>query len=186
VRCLIAGVPSGNLEGVYSRVAKSVSEEKIKNVDALAPELRTLVPADDRFEAAVRTASVPTASLARYYLRKIQIVADGKDEPQYTPNDGKAVTLEHILPQKPAPEWKIPYDKVQELYNRLGNQALLEGSVNSKIGNVGFEQKRAALSASPFSLTNTLSKAPDWGDKEISERQAVLASYAVKAWPFLV
>ena len=45
-----------------------------------------LIPPDDKFMAAVKTANVPTASFARYYLRKIQIIADGKVEPEYTPN----------------------------------------------------------------------------------------------------
>jgi hypothetical protein len=116
----------------------------------------------------------------------MQIVADDKPEPQYTPNDGKPVTLEHILPQKPGSEWKLPQDKVQELYNRLGNQALLAGSVNSRIGNVGFDVKRKALADSPFSLTNTVSKYTAWGEKEIGERQNTLADLALKAWPFLV
>jgi 23S rRNA maturation mini-RNase III len=186
VRCLIVGVPSGNLEGVYSKNAKAISEGIINNVDELGKQLVTLIPADDRFEAAVRTAVVPTASLARYYLRKLQIVADGIDQPQYTPNDGKAVTLEHILPQKPGSDWTLPPDKMRELYNRLGNQALLEGSINSSIGNVGFNAKRAALAASPFSLTNTVTKSADWGEKEIGDRQNTLAALAVKAWPFLV
>ncbi|MGD0905336.1 MAG: HNH endonuclease family protein, partial [Terracidiphilus sp.] len=166
--------------------AKAISEGIINNVDELGKQLVTLIPADDRFEAAVRTAVVPTASLARYYLRKLQIVADGIDQPQYTPNDGKAVTLEHILPQKPGSDWTLPPDKMRELYNRLGNQALLEGSINSSIGNVGFNAKRAALAASPFSLTNTVTKSADWGEKEIGDRQNTLAALAVKAWPFLV
>lgn len=188
VRCLITGVPSGNLEGVYSKNAKAISEETINDVDELAkqPNMRGLIPADDRFEAAVRTAVVPTASLARYYLRKLQIIADGKDEPQYTPNDGKPVTLEHILPQRPGSDWKLPQDKMQELYNRLGNQALLAGSVNSTIGNVGFDAKRKALADSPFSLTSMVAGNKDWGEKEIVDRQDELAKIALKAWPFLV
>src|SRR5207249_4253766 len=32
VRCLIAGVPSGNLEGFYSRNAKGISDDKIRSV----------------------------------------------------------------------------------------------------------------------------------------------------------
>ncbi len=186
VRCLISGVPSGNLEGVYSRCAKAISDGAIKDVDQLMPELASLIPADDRFESAVRTAVVPTASLARYYLRKLQIVADGKDEPQYTPNDGTPITLEHILPQRPGTEWTLPPDKMRELYNRLGNQALLTGSVNSRIGNIGFDAKRKALADSEFSLTNQTSKCAGWSEKEIADRQSELAKIAIKAWPLLV
>jgi len=186
VRCLVTGVPSGNLEGVYSKNAKAISEGKIKSVEQLAkePSMSGLIPADDRFVAAVRTATVPTASLARYYLRKLQIVADGAKEPQYTPSQDKDVTLEHVLPQKPGVDWNLTPEVVQALYNRLGNQALLAGSVNSKLGNIKFEEKKEALEESPFSLTSSIAKESAWGEKEISERQMVLSKFAKDAWPF--
>jgi hypothetical protein len=112
---------------------------------------------------------------------------DGQREPQYTPNDGMAVTLEHILPQKPGPEWAhIPSEIAKANFNRLGNQALLAGSVNSKIGNVGFKDKKAALASSPFSLTSSVAKSSGWDVKDISARQATMANLAVKAWPLLV
>ena len=184
VRCLIVGVPSGNLEGFYSKNAKAISDGRIKTVEEI-PELGSLIPADDRFSSAVQTATVPTASLARYYLRRLQIVEDGDKEPQYTPSADTEVTLEHILPQKPNKDWNLGPDKVEGLYNRLGNQALLRGSVNSKIGNVGFDAKRKALEESPFTLTKIVSKCAVWTEKEISERQIKLAELASKAWPFL-
>lgn len=184
VRCLIAGVPSGNLEGFYSKHAKEISDGIIKKVDDIP--IRTLIPADDRFMAATKTAVVPTGSLARYYLRRLQIVENGKVEPQYIPSQDKFVTLEHILPQKPGAAWNLSLQKVQELYNRLGNQALLAASVNSAIGNVGFNDKRQALADSPFSLTKMVSQCADWGEKEITDRQDKLAKLAVKAWPLLI
>ena len=164
------------MDGNITKVDELVKEESIVN----------LIPPDDRFMAAVQTASVPTASLARYYLRKIQIVADAKPEPEYTPNQDKDITLEHVLPQKPGADWKLPPDKMQALYNRLGNLALLKGSVNSKLGNIGINKKFPELAKSEFGLTNMISKQADWGEKEISDRQQRLAEYAVKAWPFTV
>jgi hypothetical protein len=188
VRCLLVGVPSGNLEGVYSKNAKAISDGTITTVEDLAKEksVVTLIPPDDSFAAAVRTVRVPTASLARYYLRKLQIVEDGDAEPQYTPSSDTPVTLEHILPQKPSSDWTLAPEVMQTLFNRLGNQALLAGSVNSKLGNVGFSVKQAELAASPFSLTNMVSADIEWSEKEISARQNRLADLAKKAWPFLV
>jgi hypothetical protein len=187
VRCLIVGVPSGNLEGVYSKTAKAISDGIIKSVEDLAKDqsIASLIPQDDRFVGAVRTVTVPTASLARYYLRRLQIVADGNKEPQYTPSADAGVTLEHILPQKPGADWKLPPELMQALFNRLGNQALLSGSTNSRIGNADFATKIKALASSPFSLTNSVAKVSSWGEKEISDRQNTLAEFAKKAWPFL-
>lgn len=187
VRCLVSGVPSGTLEGYYSRGAKNISDKKLTNVAQVNKELASIIPDDQVFKSSVVTASVSTASLARYYLRRLQIEADGGNEPQYTPNDGKAVTLEHILPQKPGKEWAhIPAEEAKANYNRLGNQALLAGSVNSKIGNVGFQDKKPALAASPFSLTSSVAKMADWNIVEIAKRQSKLADLAIKAWPLAV
>lgn len=186
VRCLVSGVPSGTLEGHYSRSAKKVTEKQIHNVSELTREMASIIPDDGAFRSSFLNASVPTASLARYYLRRLQIEADGNPEPQYTPNDGKAVTLEHILPQKPGVEWNhIPPDEAKANYNRLGNQALLAGSVNSKIGNVGFKDKRAALAASPFTMTSSVAKASNWDARAIAKRQSEMAELAVKAWPLV-
>lgn len=187
VRCLIAGVPSGNLEGAYSKNSQAISDGTITSVGQLSkdPAIVGLIPSDERFVGAVCNAVVPTGSLARYYLRRLQIVADGDKEPQYTPSQDKDVTLEHVLPQNPGSDWKLRQEQMQALYNRLGNQALLAGSVNSKLGNVGFAEKKKALAKSPFSLTSRIAEASEWGEKEISERQAILASHAKDAWPFL-
>ena len=147
VRCFVSAVPSGTLEGVYSKNAKAISDGAIKSVDDLAKEksFAALIPRDDAFVANMRTVSVATGSLARYYLRKLQIVADGKPEPEYTPNQDTDVTLEHIMPQKPGPDWTLPPELMQALYNRFGNLALLTGSVNSKLGNIGFDKKKPVL-----------------------------------------
>jgi hypothetical protein len=184
VRFLIVGTPSGTLEGYYSRTAKKINDGLVTDVDAVTRELAAVLPADDVFEAAFSTISVAKASLARYYLRRLQIHADGVSEPQYTPNDGVAVTLEHILPQRPNADWaNIPAELARAHYNRLGNQALLAGSINSSIGNVGFEAKKAALAASPFSLTSSVATSPSWDIDSISARQATLAQLAVGTWP---
>lgn len=105
VRVLLTGVPSGTLEGHYSKNAKKVTDGAMKTVDALTKEMPAIIPDDGRFKAAVATAVVPDAQLARYYLRVLQMQADGAMNSQYVPNDGKQVTLEHILPVKPGPEW---------------------------------------------------------------------------------
>jgi hypothetical protein len=184
VRVLLTGVPSGTLEGHYSKNAKKVTDGAIKTVELLAKEMAVIIPDDQRFKAAVATANVPNAQLARYYLRVLQMQADGKIDLQYVPNDGKPVTLEHILPLKPGAEWKhISTEDAKANCNRLGNQALLSGSVNSKLGNVGYDIKKMALASSPFSLTRETARHSEWTLQAISERQKRLAEVAVLAWP---
>ncbi len=184
VRVLLTGVPSGTLEGHYSKNAKKITDGAVTNVDALAKEMAAIIPDDARFRAAVATAVVPDAQLARYYLRVLQMQEDGNMNTQYVPNAGAQVTLEHILPVKPGPEWiNISTDDVRSNYNKLGNQALLDASVNSKLGSAGYDTKKPALGASPFGLTKNAAGYSQWGPTEIKQRQEYLADLAVLAWP---
>jgi len=184
VRCLISGVPSGTLEGHYGRNAQQISAGKIKNVGELTNEMAKIVPDDQRFRAAAATANVANAALARYYLRALQLQADGSKEPQYVPSDESEITLEHILPQKPGAGWEhVTAEEFKANYNRLGNQALLTGTVNSKLGNAEYGVKKPALKASAFSLTRSAAGHEQWGVAQISQRQEKLADLAVLAWP---
>ena len=192
VRCLLSGVSSANLEGHYSKNAKAITDKKLTTIEAIAKEMALIIPADDQFVAAVAVASVPIQSLARYYLRVLQLVADGKKEPQYEPSPKKSVTAEHILPKNPGREWGINSDDekahAKRLLNRLGNQALIALEPNIKMSNKSFSVKKPFLGESEFSLTKIAGKidGEHWGEAEIATRQRTLASYAVKAWPLVV
>jgi hypothetical protein len=184
VRVLLTQVPSGTLEGYYSRSAKKVTDGDIKTVDALAKEMAVIIPDDGRFKAAVATAIVANAQLARYYLRVLQMQADGKMNNQYVPNAGEQVTLEHILPVVPGPAWiNISTEDLKANCNRLGNLALLDANVNSQLGSVGYDVKKPALAQSPFSLTKEAAVHQQWGPQEIAKRQEHLAELAILAWP---
>ena len=154
VRTLLSGVPSGTIEDYYARNAFEITTNKIKKPNDIKSDLAKIIPDDTRFKMAVATAHVANHHLARYYLRALQRCADGQREPQYIPNPGAEVTLEHILPTKPGVDWKhmTPEEQKANL-NRLGNQVLLSATVNSKLGNASFTTKEPALNAAQFSLT---------------------------------
>jgi hypothetical protein len=67
--------------------------------------------------------------------------------------------------------------------NRLGNLVLLTGTVNSKIGNVSYQDKKPALLASEYSLTKEAGRFATWGVAEVAKRQERLAELAVSTWP---
>ena len=185
VRSLLAGVPSGTLERYYSTNAFGIREGKIKKAGEVKSDMARVIPDDIRFKQAVTSANVANQQLARYYLRALQRCADGEAEPQYIPNPGGEVTLEHILPAKPGTGWEhlTPEEQKANL-NRLGNQVLLPATVNSKLGNVSYDVKKPALSAKGnFSLTKDAAEFNSWGIAEIATRQKRLAELAVKTWP---
>ena len=121
---------------------------------------------------------------ARYYLRSLELVVKGENEPWLIPNDDKnVINLEHVLPKKPEGNWSsFSDDEVGFYVNRLGNLALLQASKNSDLKSEGFESKKQVYKLSPYLLTKQISEVNNWDKKSIVERQKILASYAVIAW----
>jgi hypothetical protein len=185
VRALISGVPSGTIERPYATNAFAITEGKFKKAAQVKAEMASIIPNDARFKAAVASANVSNGRLARYYLRALQRCKDGEPEPQYIPNPGAEVTLEHILPQNPGADWNHFTPEEQKAYlNRLGNQVLLPATVNSELGNTSYTLKKPALTAKKnMSLTKEAGKCASWGKDEINQRQNGLAELAVKTWP---
>ena len=185
VRTLISGVPSGTLEGYYSRNAYEITQGRIKKAAQVKSDMAKIIPDDARFKVSVANANVADHSLARYYLRALQMCEDGEKEPQYVPNPGPEVTLEHILPAKPGSEWNhFTPDEQKAFLNRLGNQVLLPATVNHKIGNQSYAVKKPALSARDnYSLTKQAAQHNMWGTGQIIARQQKLADLAIKTWP---
>lgn len=181
VRCLLGGVPSGTIESYYAESAKNITDGKTTDSAGVLKDVSAIMPQDDRFEAAVAVANVAQPHLSRYYLRALQIKADSNK--QYGPFDSASVTIEHILPKTPSPDWKINADDAKGIVNRLGNQALLEATANHGIGNAPFKDKKPVLAGSAFSLTNEVGQLKEWNLDEINKRQQKLAKLAVQTWP---
>ncbi len=102
------------------------------------------------------------------------------------PNDNEdEVNLEHILPRNAkASEWPaFTPEEVPTWANRLGNHCLLKKSENTQIGNKPWSKKKAILERSSLRLTKLAGRKRDWTKKEIEDRQAKLASYALETWP---
>lgn len=184
VRFLIVGVGSGTLEGHYGRNALEIWNGKIKNTNELIKAMASIVPTDDAFESAFRTARVTQARLARYYLRALQRKEDDESEPYYVPSDGPEINLEHILPQSSSAHWKhIDPETARAYVNRIGNLVLMQATPNNEMGDSDFVRKKKFLATSEYSLTKNVSKYATWGTDQINDRQSKLAKLAVKAWP---
>jgi hypothetical protein len=95
------------------------------------------------------------------------------------------VNLEHVLPQNPSSDgWgKIEPDLAEVYFNRFGNLALLQQSINSQIGNQSFSGKKPFLQQSSFSLTRKIALRATWDVKAIDDRRLELAELAVTTWP---
>lgn len=185
VRFLIAGGGrGGTLEEAYAEKAKDVTEGEITTAKKLASEMISIVPSDAQFGSAFAQATVSKSHLARYYLRALELKIKGEPEPELVPNEDTVINLEHVMPVNPGKGWAhISKEDAALNYRRLGNMVLLQASKNNEIGNKPFSEKRAALKASPYILTNMVGQKTSWDIPDIDERQWKLAKLAVETWP---
>jgi hypothetical protein len=184
VRFLVAGGRGGLLDRNYATAAQQVGTGAITTAAALTTSLANVIPTDEEFKAAFSAAWISKNFLARYYLRALEMCAKDDREPELIPNeDEDQLTLEHILPENPSSDWPIDHDTASALFRRIGNMVLLKASVNHKIGNVPFTEKKQAFAKSGLELTKMVARHRIWGQKEIGERQAKLAALAVVTWP---
>jgi hypothetical protein len=151
-------------------------------VDEALKRVREFSLNDEDFEKAFLTAKLTKSGQRRPILDALEkLIRRQADKDELRPD--VALHVEHIYPQNPGKSWGILEDH-DEWVNRIGNLTLLKGSKNSKIGNKDFlTVKRPEMERSELEINVYVSEQTSWGTKQITERQAKLASAASLAWP---
>jgi hypothetical protein len=190
VRLIIASsTRSGSVELPIAAAANKIfsgdDKTQITQASALRKELSGVIPVDEQFRQAFEVATVSKASLARYYLRSLEMAAKNESNPWFIPNDDRgAINLEHVLPERPEGNWEqFDEESVRVYVKKLGNLALLLAKNNSDLKSSDFETKKAIYKDSPYKLTKQISTISDWSPSAISERQKELAKLALRVWP---
>ena len=100
--------------------------------------------------------------------------------------DEKVVRLEHIMPKTRSQHWLAAARNEEEYLgyvNGLGNLTLIERERNRAANSSSFKEKqKIAFSRSDILITKHLINYGDWTTTEIDQRQAELATTAVKIW----
>lgn len=180
---IVGGLGGGVVEENYCELGRMIRSGELKNVQAIAEKAESFVPNDTLFHDAFTLARVAKANLSRYYLRELERHESGQSG--LVPNpDPAELTLEHILPEKPAVDaWKqFTPEEAKGYTKRLGNMVLLTQKMNSKIRSSSFNVKRKVYETSELFLTNGVAAVGDWNKEAIDERQKHLAELALKAW----
>jgi hypothetical protein len=187
VRFLVAGSGGGGpLDRAYGQLAKLVTDGAITTVKQLREQVRAgVLRTDAEFQQAFSKSRVTKSTLARYYLRALELHMEGDalSDLGGTLDDAFRFNVEHVLPQRQADEWPIAEQTALQFRKRLGNMVLLQPTDNVKLGNRGFDVKREAYAQSPMLLTQGVGKYAAWGPPEIDEWQEQLAALAIKIWP---
>ena len=185
VRLMIgARTRTGTVEQGLAIAAHKVYTDEIATYKQLRLQLMNITPTDGEFSAAFTTATVTNRKLGRYYLRSLEMVRETEKEPWLVPNaNASVINLEHVLPTKPGSAWpQFSNDEVRLYRNRIGNLTLLQATKNSGLQSADFETKKKVYADSPYETTRMISKQKEWSKTQIDNRQAYLASLALKAW----
>jgi uncharacterized protein with ParB-like and HNH nuclease domain len=179
---IVGGVGGGALEKIYSDTAKSLTEGKIKTDKEIISAFSTL-PNDSAFEQAFSVASISKSTLARFYLRNIEVYLEKNKDPEKTViSDGAKVNLEHILPLNPSNEWNSAFkeDDLRAYQRRIGNMTLLAAKPNSTAGNDTFANKKTYYTNSHLEINQAVARSSMWTKTEIENRQIDFAKLASK------
>ena len=183
VRFLIYGGRGGMLDTQYSLRAQDVGTKRITKARELREAMKSYVPTDAEFEEAFSSTRVSRSHLARYYLRAIDKTIKADPQPEYVANeDADQITLEHVLPLNPSPDWHSDEEMAQAAQRLLGNMVLLKASLNQDVGNSTFAEKKIVFQNSAYSVTNQVADYDKWTMTEIRDRQVKLAKIAAKTW----
>jgi hypothetical protein len=182
---IVGGARSGAGEEAFAAAAKGITDGAITDSPGLLAALTKVGPADVEFEDAFRVATVSQITLARYYLRSLELTVKNEPHPSFIPNDDQqSINLEHVLPQNPEGNYpEFTPEQADVFHKRIGNMVLLQAKSNSAIRNAKFSLKRKTYKQSPYELTRQLADFGKWTPGAINERQISLAALAVKTWP---
>lgn len=185
---------TGALEIACARLASLIRQGHVKTAGQQWESIRTIMPTDEEFFADFLRFSERKASRVAYFLAELEATfqtqegmeAAGLDIVAHHPSD---LIVDFVLPKIPAGGWQtvVCTDPllVEERLFWLGNRCLLESTLDDRsIKPESYDKACPYYVASKFLLTNRLcSTYPEWGRREIEQRQGFLANLAVETWP---
>lgn len=188
---------TGELDNIFAKLINIETKNIIKDVTI---QLAKDLPDDDEFKEKFATADFKREVNRAKYILEILEYNLIKDKGEFLIQSGKAVHLEHIIPQtihtkkskKEFGDWiKYLGDNALNLHkqyvNKIGNLTLLAGELNITASNNPFEDKLKEYSKSNIKITKNI--AVNYKDKEFSfdevcKRSRLFSEKAVTIWKF--
>lgn len=191
VRRMIAGVPTNNLNRIFSALVPQLPAELpiAESVRHALSGERKYWPSDRRLREAFR--SQPFYFQGRQDQKMLVFRRLEESYEHAEPIDWRAadLSIEHVMPQSLTDEWRSalaaggadPEAVHAELLHTLGNLTIT--AYNGQLSNNPFERKQEILQGSHLELNRAISPAGQWGRTEILDRAEELADRAIKLWP---
>ena len=167
-------------DGDYSNVVKILNQEMVGN-NALTSG--SYMPTDKQMHELLHTANV-------YKRPSLRIIFDRMElDNNPAPVDLSALSVEHLMPQTPTPEWLDELNTDLETYqnnlHRIGNLTLATKPDNSKMGNALWDYKNEVLKETGHLTMNMkLLQVAHWDLQHIEDRSRELIDEICRLYPY--
>lgn len=177
----ICSLRSSGMDTMYAKISKdiynSTSKESVhKKIDEFLLNIHTKMPNIEKFKASFDSKLFysdtkgknkeleKNKKLVQYALRKIEHKKQNGNVKLYN------ISLEHICPETRTSEWSTIDN---ELVVNIANLVLLDSSLNSKIGQKNYQNKKNTIleKNTILSTKEVFTKFENWTNKEILERR---------------
>jgi len=190
---LVCRRPANRVERQYSEWANAIEkiqkfpEERFRStMHEIKQRLGELLPNKNDFYAEFASRTKYTSSSKRKML--IRYILGAMERKSYGSEFGErpldpSISIEHILPQTPTPEWNVNENELETYVHDIGNLILVGSNINSGAGNAGLETKLAelrhtAIRSSRDVIESIAAATPlVWSQTEISARTGMIAEF---------
>jgi alkylated DNA nucleotide flippase Atl1 len=194
VRRMICQIPTNNLNRIFMDAPRELEADRspAEAVRRFLSGRRRNWPSDEDLREAIRTKPFYWAGRPgqRFHVLRRLEESYGASEP--VDFDKAALTVEHVLPQRPPQSWlDLLAEETEDgqsarelhdlLVHTLGNLTLT--GENSKLSNHPFRRKQELLDSSALRMNQEIAAVERWGKAEILDRADRLARRAVDLWP---
>ncbi|ANH48993.1 hypothetical protein AA977_02465 [Helicobacter pylori] len=184
-RRAVCGLKSNGLNKLFPSFTKKIDKKQyLKSVEERFGSLKgnQRFPNDLEFKELFITRDFYEFKKTHTFLTRLENF-DTKE-----PVNTEKCTIEHVMPQKPIPEWERDLgENAQEIHEKylhtIGNLTLT--GYNSEYSDKSFQEKRDmenGFKQSPLKLNQGLKDLEVFGEKEILDRAEYLANLALKIW----
>jgi uncharacterized protein with ParB-like and HNH nuclease domain len=174
---------SGGISGMYARLGRITFEAQdvnaaVKVIAELKTMLRKRVPSLDEFKALFSETLYTDRITKSRGLVKYVLSVFHKEIMKAQSIDYSTMTIEHLIPQS-----KIGKDGFSEkTIGQIGNLILVSSSINTKLDNKSFIDKKKILTDAGFPLPTEITGASAWGVDQITKRTETMAIEAYEKY----
>ncbi len=193
-RRFIVGLPTNVLNKIFMSLY-----DKVNHDDYLLSIQKSLLqrsgiqrfPKDEEVKYALKTKDIYSMKSKSkvYFLERLE---NFKNRERVLIEKNPDITIEHIFPQKPDPQWEYDlgndeYNFIKDNYLNVIGNLTLSGN-NRELGNKSFTDKRdlegAGYKDSRLWLNKHLKTLDRWGKKEIEERVTMIYDRFLEIWEY--